>query len=619
MYVRLIKEKTMAKIFAELGISATGKVLSLSDFKLFRELEGICLDPEKMKSVTSRAEDYLNKELKVIPLSKFRAYLGEGSVSAYGTPFYDRLNMLINLALAEKHEGKGRFTEKLCDCLWAMLEETTWVIPEHTTHVPATMGTLVSVPPVVGEKNLHGLELGAIYRAATIALVCSLLPDELDSVSPIIRERAIYQLKDRIIKPYVNSRFWWSGDFGNRVNNWCPWNVSNILLVTALVEEDTTLREKIVGRALSHLDNFTNQYKSDGGCDEGPTYWSAAAGSLFDCLELLTDMTDGAIDVYSHPLVRAMGEYEPRMNICGTRFVNFADGGATVHPDGAMLRRYGERCGSDILTSFGDVMSSYGDVFCSPSHPYRTLRNLVTPRQKWDEVVPRAAKKSYFSDLKVMILRESEDPREGLFLAVKGGHNNESHNHNDVGSFVVYYGGEPVLIDAGVGAYTRQTFSSDRYKIWSMQSNYHNLPIINGEGQRAGAQYASCDEVYDEDTASLTMQLSEAYPSEAGVESFVRTAALSNGAVTVTDSIVLSGDGEVDFIFLTHRRPELSEKGKITLNAGRVLNYPPEMTAEIEEFDPVGMNTVAAWGTEKLFRIHLRVTVLTGEFNFRLE
>lgn len=609
----------MAKIFAERGVTASGRILPLSDFKLFYELEAPRLDSEKMKNIVARAEEYLSVELEVIPLSKFRAYLGEGSVSAYGTPFYARLNMLIYLALAEKHEGGGRFTEKLCDVLWAMLEETSWVIPEHTQHIPASMGTHSPVPLVAGDKYLHGLELGAIYRAATIALVCHLLPSELDSVSPIIRERAIYQLKDRIIKPYLNGRFWWTGEFGNKVNNWCPWNVSNILLVTALVEEDLAVREKVASQALKHIDNFTNQYKADGGCEEGPTYWSAAAGSLFDCLELISDMSGGEIDVYSHPLVRAMGEYEPRMNICGTRFVNFADGGATVHPDGAMLRRYGERCGSDVLISFGDVMSSYGDVFCSPSHPYRTLKNLVTPRKNWSEVVPRAAKKSYFSDLKVVVLRESENPSERFFLAAKGGHNGESHNHNDVGSFVVYYGGEPVLIDAGVGAYTRQTFSPDRYKIWSMQSNYHNLSIINGEGQRNGARYASRDEVYDPDAASFTMQIADAYPDEAGVISYVRSLALLDGAVSVKDKIELSRGGALDFIFLTHRRPEIVERGKILLNAGRVLNYPLDLDAEIEEFDPVGMNTLASWGSATLFRIHIRANTLAGEFDFRLE
>jgi hypothetical protein len=90
-----------------------------------------------------------------------------------------------------------------------------------------------------------------------------------------------------------------------------------------------------------------------------------------------------------------------------------------------------------------------------------------------------------------MVLRESENPDEGLFLAMKGGDNNESHNHNDVGSFIVYKNGKPVLIDAGVGEYTKQTFSPDRYKIWSMQSLYHNLPSFDGVGQVNGSQYAS--------------------------------------------------------------------------------------------------------------------------------
>ena len=50
--------------------------------------------------------------------------------------------------------------------------------------------------------------------------------------------------------------------------------------------------------------------------------------------------------------------------------------------------------------------------------------------------------------------------KNGFFVATKGGYNNESHNHNDVGSFSLYLNTMPVFIDAGVGTYTRQTFSS---------------------------------------------------------------------------------------------------------------------------------------------------------------
>ncbi len=51
--------------------------------------------------------------------------------------------------------------------------------------------------------------------------------------------------------------------------------------------------------------------------------------------------------------------------------------------------------------------------------------------------------------------------------------------------------GKPALIDVGRPTYTRQTFSGDRYKIWAMQSAYHNLPTVNGHMQEAGSQYAA--------------------------------------------------------------------------------------------------------------------------------
>ena len=47
--------------------------------------------------------------------------------------------------------------------------------------------------------------------------------------------------------------------------------------------------------------------------------------------------------------------------------------------------------------------------------------------------------------VEVMIARSPEGSVKGLFLAAQGGHNAESHNHNDVGNFIVYADGEPRL------------------------------------------------------------------------------------------------------------------------------------------------------------------------------
>ncbi|WP_259391711.1 heparinase II/III-family protein [Paenibacillus thiaminolyticus] len=90
--------------------------------------------------------------------------------------------------------------------------------------------------------------------------------------------------------------------------------------------------------------------------------------------------------------------------------------------------------------------------------------------------------------VEVMVARERGD---GWFLAAKGGHNDESHNHNDIGSFIVYADQCPLWIDAGVGTYTAKTFSPERYSIWTMQSGYHNVPTVNGAEQAPGRTFRS--------------------------------------------------------------------------------------------------------------------------------
>ena len=403
---------------------------------------------------------------------------------------------------------------------------------------------------------------------------------------------------------------------GGRVCNWLPWITSNVLYVTAVIERNTATRTEVVARSLSYLDNFTDVYHEDGGCDEGAGYWGHAGGSFFDCLELIEDMSGGKIDMYSHPLVRAIGEYIAKVNIDGDRYANFADCHAKIGHSADLLRRYGTKCGSDVLRTFGESFSEkYKRLDINASAAYRTMKNLMTPfvTAKPDT---RVARNTYFSGLKVLVSRENDSTGREMFLAFKGGHNDECHNHNDVGSFMVYYGGEPVLIDVGVGTYTRQTFSPQRYELWFMQSNYHNLPTFDGKGERNGLRYSSSNEQYDEATGALSLEVAGAFTADVGVKSFVRSACLDGTTVRITDKIALDKPREIDFHFMSAYKPEIISGGKIALAQGRFLTYDSALTAEIEEFEAVGLSAKAEWGTEILYRIHLRITAseYTGEF-----
>ena len=166
--------------------------------------------------------------------------------------------------------------------------------------------------------------------------------------------------------------------------------------------------------------------------------------------------------------------------------------------------------------------------------------------------------------------------------------------------------------------FTKQTFSPDRYKIWSMQSLYHNLPSFDGIGQLAGAKYASRNEVYDESERSLSLELADAYDERCGVISYVRKGSLRGGTVTLNEKLVLDGERLTDFVFLTHREPVPEESGKIALTEGCVLSYPTSLEAKIEEFTPVGLNAKRAWGNETLYRIHLSAKMTEGEFEFKI-
>ena len=223
--------------------------------------------------------------------------------------------------------------------------------------------------------------------------------------------------------------------------------------------------------------------------------------------------------------------------------------------------------------------------------------------------------------LQKRILDPYMNNKSGWFLATKGGFNNESHNHNDVGTFSLYVNTIPVLIDAGVGTYTRQTFSSERYTIWTMQSNYHNLPMINGVPQSFGQNYKATDVVCQPKKRFFSANIATAYPKEAEVNSWTRAYSLGDKQLTITDNFSLKSTKEPNQVnFLTWGKVDISVPGKVTIDVQgqRVtLEYPGEFTATVETINLPDTRLSNVWGTE-IYRIALKDkdARLTGKYKF---
>jgi hypothetical protein len=207
--------------------------------------------------------------------------------------------------------------------------------------------------------------------------------------------------------------------------------------------------------------------------------------------------------------------------------------------------------------------------------------------------------------IQVMAARMKEGSPEGLYLAAQGGHNAESHNHNDVGNFLVYSGGEPAIIDVGVETYSAKTFSSKRYEIWTMQSAFHNCPTIDGVMQAAGRAYEATDVAYRQ--GELSMNIAKAYPPEAGIDSWKRTFRLVRGEVGITDEYALRrAPKNITLTLMTPCEVSRPAPGTLALAKRAVVHYDAAVfQPAVEEIKLQDSKLRRSWG-QRIFRITLR-------------
>jgi hypothetical protein len=432
------------------------------------------------------------------------------------------------------------------------------------------------------------VDLFAAETGESLAWTYYLLGEQLDKVSPMIRKRIRLEMDRRILTPCLTrDDFGWMGFAGGRVNNWNPWCNASWLTCALLVEPDADRRIAAVAKIVRSLDYFLDAYADDGGCDEGPGYWSRAGASLFDCLELLHGSTGGQIDVYDRPLIQEIGRYIYRVHIADDYFVNFADASGEAHPPAELVYRYGKRIGDDQLAAFGAYLQSRDREGFAGVRTYTVGRYLPeifhAAELKSAEAKAPLPRDVWLDGIQVMTARCREGTSDCYFVAAKGGHNAESHNHNDVGNFIVYVNGRPILIDIGVETYSRKTFSSQRYEIWTMQSAWHNLPTVNGLMQNPGRQFAAKDVRYeaDDDHAQLKLDIAGTYPREAGLKSWVRTIRLNRGRnVAITEEYSL--DKPIDQLKLSFVTPcKVSEQEPGRLQLETVNQGEPPLTMQV--------------------------------------
>lgn len=547
-------------------------------FKLFSEedIKQVLISPGKWRPFPTAAQEWHN----ILPDSVIRHYIANGdsslqqefpAVSATGflqftrskdsqqadKKYFDRRYQLFNLIMAESMEGKGRFNDKIADAIWAICEESTWAVPAHISGLPN-----VDKPYV---------DLFCAETASLLAWAYYFVGDRLDQVSKQIKPRIVSEINYRMLNPIPTANWGWIGnDNPNKIlNNWSPWIMSNYITVNLLLETDETKRAAAIKMGMNTIDHYLNGLGNDGAINEGPIYWFPSVGCVFDALSVLYSASTGKIDIYKEPFLKKTASYIYKMHIAGKYFVNMGDAAVKMDVDGVALYAIGKAIGDSTLMALGSTAAK--DISSISNDPTRTMfaRRFFSMMEyngcmkyQGNYSVPKDA---WMPDIQMMCSKANN----GFFVSAHGGHNGESHNHNDVGDFTVYFNGKPLLLDAGRGTYTGRTFSNERYTLWFNTSGYHNLPEINAIQQKDGSKYAARNVSYSSDAkrSSLSMDIAGAYPSQAGVKNWERTVSLyKKGWVEIKDRYSLITAAPVTQHFMTVCKTDISIPGVIVFS-----------------------------------------------------
>ncbi len=617
------------------------------------------LSDELKANVIKAGEEAVKQPWTQLLISDFTEFSKSGNRVRFEEKYFPRRRKLNNLVMAECVENKGRFIDDILDGIYLILEESTWCLPPHNSYErDAKQEKMPDITrPII---DLFDAESGA-----EVAFAEYLLRPVLEKFSPFISTYVNERLKERIFKPYLNEHFWWMGNGDEPMCNWTPWCTQNVL-ISALTRETNFFTEEerraFLEKAAVSCDAFLKDYGDDGCCSEGALYYTHAGLCLWGCLELIDFATggepgafaeiggDGQVIVHKNDLfsgiykeekIRNIANYIVKMHVSGDYYINFADCSACPGHRTAREFLFGKATEDEVLASF-TAKDFRKESITEKQIPdeinlfYHCLQIFSYDEMEGypeTEVLPENC---FFESTGLMIARN-----EHFVLAAKAGNNADSHNHNDVGSFTIYKDGKPFVIDLGVGTYTQKTFSDKRYEIWTMQSQFHNLPTfvddrsgsaleklqLSGRTvedaaeksfydpgicmQHDGAQYAAQNVKVKK--ACLSMDIEGAY-GEAGIKKYRRSVALED-TVTVRDYY----EGELTPVMsvMTYEEPKVETADPQLIRVGNIGTIRTKGVSRItiEEISVTDDRLKSAWKHE-VYRILLELDKAKGNYEF---
>ena len=499
---------------------------AISDRRAWQTLARTGMGPRTIK----QAEKLVTEPIPELTDELYLDFSRTGNRTRCQRVLSQRHGRISVLVLAECFENHGRFLSSIEEAVRAVCSEKTWVLPAHDRQLSDFEGKTTRIDLAVA---------GVSWSLATVDYW---LGDKLsDPLRTLIRnelERRTFRPLEGMVNKGDPPMYWLRS-----TSNWNAVCLAGVTGAALAAIEDRHRRAFFVASAERYIQNFLAGFTDDGYCSEGIGYWNYGFGHFVLLAEAVHQATGGALDMLAYPKVKPITTFGRRIEILGGVYPAFADCSPRSRPGVSIMAHVSRRLGLGWTELERQARASVGRRSSHlPDLALLAWPALQAASTGTAEHSPRSLR-DWFSDAGILICRPARDDARALGVALKGGHNAEHHNHNDVGTFVVARGGGAPLMDLGSETYTARTFSKDRYQSRALNSFGHPVPVVAGQLQRTGraaaAKVLKAD--FSDPVDTLVLDLRAAYAVK-GLKKLERTFIYDrkdHGRLTVVDDVEL--------------------------------------------------------------------------------
>jgi hypothetical protein len=538
-------------------------------------VEKVKANYEGFHEMISYADKVLHEDSPKITFEMYRLFEKNGDRLTFENAYFERRKQVFSAVLAFILTSDKKYIPYIEEKLWEWCDLYSWELPAH-----------FKMPKNKPEWDREPDETVALFSAETaffFAEILSIIGKDIDELLAYRLEKEVFR---RVINPYKSNCYWWE----DAKMNWSSVCAASVGAAAIYLIEDIEELSGIIQRVMKSMDIFIEAFDKDGLITEGLSYWSYGFSFYVYFAELLKERTAGKIDLLNEDSkIKKIAELPQILQFPSGSFVNFSDSGSGKWVgDSGLFSRLEESLGVSGY-NYDNSLNIYND---HTSKWCGMARRLFW--NSFEDKVQKASIKTgrfYFGESQWLVDRRITEKGSFAAFAAKGGNNDEPHNHNDLGHFILHLNGMDIFTDIGSPEYVKEYFRDEtRYDFLASSSLGHSVPMINGKPQSFGkvhyAEVFKCEAVGV--STVFAIDLTKAY--DCGELNTYKRKFVWNYEkleLTINDFFEFSNGGnEVKEAFITEVKPQLVESNKVIIDtekASAELIYDEKLECSIEQ------------------------------------